>query len=71
MDDCLHTKQVLQHTWSFQELFLKSCSAAPRRDDQLPEINTHLNSSLEGDFPQSLVAPVLTTQDLSNLIKEN
>ena len=43
---------------------------APQLNNQLPNSNTNPNSYLEGDFPQSMVVPILTTQDLSNVIKK-
>lgn len=43
---------------------------APHLDNQLPKTNTNPNSYLDGDYPQSMVVPLLTTQDLSNIIKK-
>ncbi len=43
---------------------------APHLNNQLPNSNINPNSYLEGDFPQSMVVPNLTTQDLRNVIKK-
>lgn len=39
--------------------------------NQLPNTNINPNNYLEGDYPQSMVVPTLTSGDLSNIIKQN
>lgn len=52
---------------AFSNYFL---NIAPHFNNQLPNSNINPNSYLEGHFPQSMVVPILTTQDLRNVIKK-
>lgn len=42
---------------------------APQLDSQLPNSNVNPNSYLVGNYPQSMVVPILTTHDLNKVIQ--
>lgn len=66
-----YNNTVFDNPKDISEAFSKYFSnIAPQLDNNLPQSNNNLHDYLQGDYPNSMLLPILTQQDIQSVIKK-